>query len=99
MQSASPGDRGEDSGQGSPDVRPHSSGVHFYRGKHPADAASRFQEIPDWQLHHSVFRAILASWGPPTIDLFASNASKQTPRFFSWDASDNPKAVDTLSQK
>jgi hypothetical protein len=35
LQSASPGDRREDSGQGSPDVRPHSSGLHFHRGKHP----------------------------------------------------------------
>jgi hypothetical protein len=42
-----------------------------------ADAASRFQEIPDWQLHPLVFRAISARWGPPTIDLFASRASKQ----------------------
>jgi hypothetical protein len=64
-----------------------------------ADAASRFQEIPDWQLQPSVFRAISAKWGPPTIDLFASCASKQTQHFFSWDASNNPEAVDALSQK
>jgi hypothetical protein len=63
-----------------------------------ADAASRFQEIPDWQLHPSVFRVISARWGS-SIDLFASRASKQTQRFFSWDASDNPEAVDALSQK
>jgi hypothetical protein len=63
------------------------------------DAASRFQEIPDWQLHPSVFRAISARWGPPSIDLFASHASEQTQRFFSWDASDNPEALDALSQK
>jgi hypothetical protein len=46
-----------------------------------------------------VFRAISARWSPPTIDLFASRASKQTQHFFSWDASDNPEAVDALSQK
>jgi hypothetical protein len=48
-----------------------------------ADAASQFQEIPDWQLHPFVFRAITARWGLPMIDLFASNASKQTQRFYS----------------
>jgi hypothetical protein len=37
--------------------------------------------------------------GFPSIDLFASRASKQTQRFFSWDASNNPEAADALSQK
>jgi hypothetical protein len=46
-----------------------------------ADAASRFQEIPDWRLHPNVFQAIAARWGLPVIDLFASNTSKQTKRF------------------
>jgi hypothetical protein len=64
-----------------------------------ADAVSRFQEIPDWQLQPFVFRAISARWGLPMINLFASNASKQTQRFYSWDASDNPGGVDALSQR
>jgi hypothetical protein len=64
-----------------------------------ADAASHFQEIPNWHLHPFVFRAIVARWGLPMIDLFASNASKQTQRFYSWDASDNPAGVDALSQR
>jgi hypothetical protein len=46
-----------------------------------------------------VFRAIAARWGLPKIDLFASSASKQTQRFYSWDASDNPEGVDALSQR
>jgi hypothetical protein len=45
-----------------------------------------------------VFQAIADRWGLPKIDLFANNASKQTQRFFSWDASDNP-GVDALSQR
>jgi hypothetical protein len=54
LQSASPGDRGEDSGQGSPNVRPHLP-VFIPTGENIlADAVSRFQEIPDWQLHPSV---------------------------------------------
>jgi hypothetical protein len=64
-----------------------------------ADAASHFQEIPDWHLRPFVFRAIAARWGLPKINLFASNASKQTQRFYSWDASDNPEGVDALSQR
>jgi hypothetical protein len=35
LQSLSPGDRGEDSDQGSPDVRLHPSGLYSHRGKHP----------------------------------------------------------------
>jgi hypothetical protein len=58
-----------------------------------ADAASRFQEIPN------VFRAITARWGLPVIDLFASDASKQTKCFYSWNAFDNPEGVDSLSQR
>jgi hypothetical protein len=48
-----------------------------------ADAASRFQEIPDWHLHPNVFQVIMARWGLPVINLFASNASKQTKGFYS----------------
>jgi uncharacterized protein YdaL len=56
-------------------------------------------KIPDWHLHPFVFQAIAARWGLPKIDLFASNASKQTQRFYSWDTSHNPEGVDTLSQR
>jgi hypothetical protein len=63
-----------------------------------ADAASRFKTLPDWHLSPSVFRRICAALGTPQIDLFASKASKQTRRFFSWNALDRPEAVDALSQ-
>jgi hypothetical protein len=36
-----------------------------------ADAASRFQLVPDWHLDPRVFRQIWSLWGPPHIDLFA----------------------------
>jgi hypothetical protein len=64
-----------------------------------ADAESRFQEIPDWNLHPYVFKAITARWGFPVINLFASDASKQTKLFYSWNAFDNPEGVDALSQR
>jgi hypothetical protein len=35
LQFASPGSRGEGSGPGSPDVHPHSPGLHSHKGKHP----------------------------------------------------------------
>jgi hypothetical protein len=98
VQSTSPSGSGEGSGDGAPDVRLHTSGLHLHGENILPDAASRFQEIPAWQLHPFVFRAIAARWGLPMIDLFASNASKQTQRFYSWDASDNPEGVDALTQ-
>jgi hypothetical protein len=64
-----------------------------------ADAASHFQEIPDWKLHLYVFKAITARWGLPVINLFASDASKQSKRFYSWNSCDNPEGIDALSQR
>jgi hypothetical protein len=64
-----------------------------------ADAALRFHSIPDWHLAPRVFHWISLLRGPPQIDLFASRQSAQTRRFFSWNASDVPEAIDALSQK
>jgi hypothetical protein len=99
MQSPNPGDSSKDSNQGSSDVICLLPVYVPLEENILADAASRFLEIPAWHLHHSVFRAISTRWGLPSIDLFATQASKQTHRFFSWDASDRPDAVDALAQK
>jgi hypothetical protein len=64
-----------------------------------ADAASRFQSIPDWQLAPRVFHQISSLRGPPLINLFASRRSAQMRRFFAWNAADNPETIDALSQK
>jgi hypothetical protein len=64
-----------------------------------ADAASRFQSIPDWHLSPKVFLQVSALRGLPQIDLFASHQLAQTSRFFSWDAADAPEAIDALSQR
>jgi hypothetical protein len=48
-----------------------------------ADAASRFQLVPDWHLAPDVFHLISSLWGQPQIDLFASRQSAQTLRFMS----------------
>jgi hypothetical protein len=55
-----------------------------------ADAASKFQSIPDWHLTPRVFHQ---------INIFASRQSAQTRRFFSWNATDAPEAIDALSQR
>jgi hypothetical protein len=64
-----------------------------------ADAASRFQLVPDWHLDPRVFRGISSLWGPPQIDLFASLQSTQTTRFMSWRAADSLEAIDALSMR
>jgi hypothetical protein len=62
-----------------------------------ADAASRFQLVPDWHLDPRVFQRILSLWGPPQINLFASLQLTQTTRFMSWRAADSPEAINALS--
>jgi hypothetical protein len=62
-----------------------------------ADAASRFQLVPDWHFNPLVFRMISSLWVPPQIDLFASLELAQTTRFMSWRAADSPEAIDALS--
>jgi hypothetical protein len=64
-----------------------------------ADAASRFQLVPDWHLDPQVFRLMASLWGHPQIDLFASLQSAQTLRFMSWRAADSPEAIDALSMR
>jgi hypothetical protein len=64
-----------------------------------ADAALRFQLVPDWHLTPNVFHQISSLWGPPQINLFASRQSAQTLRFMSWRAADNPEAIDALSMR
>jgi hypothetical protein len=62
-----------------------------------ADAASRFQLVPDWHLDSNVVHQMVSLWGTPQIDLFASRQSAQFKRFMSWRAADEPEVVDALS--
>ena len=63
-----------------------------------ADAASRFQSLPDWHLRPDVFQRLVDLWGLPRIDLFASQASAQTQRFFAWGDAAGAMAFDALAQ-
>jgi hypothetical protein len=64
-----------------------------------ADAASRFQLVPDWLLAPRIFLQMSTLWGPPQIDLFASRQSAQMQRFFFWKAADALEAIDALSRR
>ena len=64
-----------------------------------ADAASRFQDLPDWHLHPTIFRRIVRLWGLPEVDLFATDKSAHLPRFFAWGASTEAEAFDALAQR
>ena len=63
-----------------------------------ADAASRFQSLPDWHLLPSVFNLICQRWGLPEIDLFATESSTQLTRFFAWGQARTAEAFDALLQ-
>jgi hypothetical protein len=94
-----PGVSGEDPSPGSPASIQDPAHLYSIEGEHLADAASRFQAVQDWHLSPKVFARIRAVLGLPQIDLFASCASTQLKRFFSWSVQDHPEAIDALSQK
>ena len=50
-----------------------------------ADRESRvLTDSSDWKLNPNLFQAILRTWGPLEIDLFASRLTYQLPHFVSW---------------
>ena len=63
-----------------------------------ADAASRFQSLPDWHLLPLVFDRICRRWGLPEVDLFATEHSTQLTRFFAWGQAPTAEAFDALLQ-
>jgi hypothetical protein len=77
----------------------HNSPNFHHLASRQADAASRFQLVPDWHLDTDVFQQILTLWGTPQIDLFESRQSAQVARFMSWRAADSPEAIDALSMR
>ena len=62
-----------------------------------ADAASRGLQVADWHLLPSTFHRLTLVFGLPEIDLFASQASAQVPRFLSWNIEDLAEGFDALS--
>jgi DNA N-6-adenine-methyltransferase (Dam)/Reverse transcriptase (RNA-dependent DNA polymerase) len=63
-----------------------------------ADAASRFVDRDDYKLAPELFQAVSRRWGPFDVDLFASTANAQLPKFFSATRCPGTAGVDALMQ-
>lgn len=63
-----------------------------------ADVLSRIGGRYEWRLHRDIFRHIDATFGPHTVDRFASLANHQLPRYNSRFADPNSDGIDALSQ-
>jgi hypothetical protein len=61
-----------------------------------ADNLSRVTDNSDWQLAPRKFKHFDKTWGPHTIDRFASNANKQLPRYNAKWRDGTAEAVDIL---
>lgn len=66
-----------------------------------ADHLSRwfFQDPAGYQLHPLVLQEIQRRWGPLSIDLFASEANRLLPRFFSWGYAETAEGTDAFRQQ
>ena len=63
----------------------HQSNILLLLMNTQADALSRSKEPDEWMLAPIVARRKFSAYGLPTIDLFASQRSKQLDRYFSTD--------------
>lgn len=62
-----------------------------------ADYMSRAIESDDWGVQPAVFAALASEWGNPSVDLFATPANAQVPRYVSRYAYHGCAAVDAFS--
>jgi hypothetical protein len=64
-----------------------------------ADAASRAGPRPhEWRLNPTIFQSLQRQLGHFSVDLFATRANTQLPRFFSWHWDPAATALDALQQ-
>jgi hypothetical protein len=63
-----------------------------------ADAISKFKDINDWKLNSRVFKLLDDTFGPHTIDRFATHNNNLLPRFNSLYWCPGVEAVDAFSQ-
>ena len=61
-----------------------------------ADFLSRIVDYDDWGVDPCILRALDASWGPHSVDCFASSYNALLPRFHSRFWSPGCEAVDTF---
>ena len=63
-----------------------------------ADKLSRFIDLDDWGVSDVLFQSVNKSWGPMTVDRFASERNNKLPRFNSRFWCEGTEAVDAFSQ-
>jgi len=56
-----------------------------------------FSDNKEWMLSTHLFQEIVATWGEPTIDLFASRLNKQVACYASWKPDPEASYVDAFS--
>lgn len=62
-----------------------------------ADSLSRnFNDRTEWMLNKGEFKKIVAKFGIPEIDLFASRLNNQVPRYISWQPDPNAEGTDAF---
>jgi hypothetical protein len=62
-----------------------------------ADSISRIVDYDDWSLDHNIFHLLDATWGPHTVDCFATPQNTHIARFHSRFWSPGCEAVDTFT--
>lgn len=63
-----------------------------------ADHASRISNIDtEWELAPEAFQIIVAQFGRPAIDLFASRINKKCQSFYSWHGDPDASGVDAFT--
>ena len=71
----------------------HIPGIHNVL----ADSASReFHDAAEWMLDPDIFSKIIAVFGKPDIDLFASRLNKQLPVYASWKPNPESTYIDAM---
>jgi hypothetical protein len=55
-----------------------------------ADKLSRKTDRDDWQLNPRIFTYLDSSWGPHSIDMFATQGNSQLPRYHTTPAGETP---------
>lgn len=74
------------------------SACHIPGKENIADFGSRnFNEAIEWKLNESIFDKLVAKWGHPDIDMFASRLNKQLPKYVSWKQDADAVFVDAFS--
>lgn len=72
--------------------------VYIPSEENPADRLSRQGPAnSDWMLNPKIFKQCCRIWGTPAVDLFASFANRQLPRFYSFTPQPQAAGIDAFS--